>query len=236
MPNQRIRRCASMSSRSTTGTGASGSGTSDAIATIADRRGAAAACRPPRGGLRAWDAARACSPRPGRDRPARACQAARRASARRSPRSSCTSAQRPAEPTSTSVAPAMRWLCEVLAGLVDVELVMRVLEGRHREPARDQARDHLGEERGLAGAAPAREADDAHGRTYSSPAHCRLLAAGALASAYSAGCICPAAGGTPPLAASCSASHRLWCCFAQLTSTVPVPIASKAPSMPIVPM
>ena len=31
-------------------------------------------------------------------------------------------------------------------------------------------------------------------------------------------------------------SQRLWCSLAQLTSTVPEPIASKAPSMPIVPM
>ena len=39
-----------------------------------------------------------------------------------------------------------------------------------------------------------------------------------------------------PARAFCSSSQRLWCCLAQLTSTVPVPIASKAPSMPIVPM
>ena len=50
----------------------------------------------------------------------------------------------------------------ILAGLVDVEGVMGVLEGRDREPARHQAGDHLGQQRGLAGAAPAGEADDAH--------------------------------------------------------------------------
>ena len=33
-----------------------------------------------------------------------------------------------------------------------------------------------------------------------------------------------------------SSSHRLWCSLAQLRSTVPSPIASNAPSMPIVPM
>ncbi len=51
----------------------------------------------------------------------------------------------------------------ILARLVDIEGVMGVLDRRHREPARDQAGDHLDEERGLAGAAPAGEADDAHG-------------------------------------------------------------------------
>src|SRR5262245_11196691 len=55
----------------------------------------------------------------------------------------------------------------VFAGLIDVELVMRVLERRHRKPARDQARDRLAEERGLARAAVAREADDAHAALYS---------------------------------------------------------------------
>ena len=50
----------------------------------------------------------------------------------------------------------------ILARLVDVEAVMGVLERRYLEPARDDAGDHFGEERGLAGAAPAGEADDAH--------------------------------------------------------------------------
>src|SRR5262245_19462818 len=50
----------------------------------------------------------------------------------------------------------------VLAGLVDVEGVMGVLEGRYLEPAGDDTGDYLGEERGLARAAPAGEADDAH--------------------------------------------------------------------------
>ena len=51
----------------------------------------------------------------------------------------------------------------ILARLVDVEAEMGVLDGRDPMPARDEARDHLGEERGLARAAPAGEADDAHG-------------------------------------------------------------------------
>jgi hypothetical protein len=38
------------------------------------------------------------------------------------------------------------------------------------------------------------------------------------------------------LGAPSFSSHRLWCSFAQLRSTVPEPMASKAPSMPIVPM
>jgi len=48
-----------------------------------------------------------------------------------------------------------------------------------------------------------------------------------------AGCCCARCGGLP---ARTSSSHRLWCSLAQLTSTVPVPIASNAPSMPIVPI
>jgi len=50
---------------------------------------------------------------------------------------------------------------------------------------------------------------------------------------YAAGCCC-AKRGWPP--ARTSSSHRLWCSLAQLTSTVPAPIASNAPSMPIVPI
>src|SRR5437588_6532648 len=57
----------------------------------------------------------------------------------------------------------------ILAGLVDVEGVMGVLERRHRESPRDEAGDHPGEERGLAGTAPAGEADDAHGDMIAKP-------------------------------------------------------------------
>ena len=39
-----------------------------------------------------------------------------------------------------------------------------------------------------------------------------------------------------PMRACSSWSHSEWCCFAQLTSTVPSPIASNAPSIPIVPI
>src|SRR5262249_28134359 len=54
---------------------------------------------------------------------------------------------------------------------------------------------------------------------------------------YSAGCIFPLGGWalTSPLPSSLSA-HRLWCSFAQLTSTVPSHIASNAPSIPMVPI
>ena len=51
----------------------------------------------------------------------------------------------------------------VLARLVEVEAVMRVLDRRHPAAARDQARQRLGDQRGLARAAPAGESDDAHG-------------------------------------------------------------------------
>src|SRR5215471_7386843 len=50
----------------------------------------------------------------------------------------------------------------ILAWLVDVEAMMGVLERRYLEPPRDDAGDDLSEERRLAGAAPAGEADDAH--------------------------------------------------------------------------
>ncbi len=50
---------------------------------------------------------------------------------------------------------------------------------------------------------------------------------------YSAGATPPRL--TWPFSASLS-SHRLWCCRAQLTSTSPLPMASKAPCMPMVPM
>src|SRR6516165_3508400 len=50
----------------------------------------------------------------------------------------------------------------ILAWLVGVELMMGMLDGRQFQAAFDQHRDHLGDQRGLAGAAPACEADDAH--------------------------------------------------------------------------
>src|SRR5262245_38350865 len=39
-----------------------------------------------------------------------------------------------------------------------------------------------------------------------------------------------------PARAFSSSSQRMWCSLAQLRSTVPLPMASNAPSMPIVPM
>ena len=142
----------------------------------------------------------------------------------------------------------------ILAGLIDVEAVMSVLEGRDLKAPCDDAGDDFGEERSLAGAAPAGQADDAHAALYSSPKRARgdsesaaaiMKAPGNragrcisfLAGGYSAGCIFPFGGGAPtwPSALSCS-NHRLWCSFAQLTSTVPSHIPSNAPSIPIVPI
>src|SRR5213594_532823 len=55
----------------------------------------------------------------------------------------------------------------ILAGLVDIEPVVGVLEGGNRKPARHDTGNHFDEERGLARAAPAGEADDAHAMYYS---------------------------------------------------------------------
>ena len=50
----------------------------------------------------------------------------------------------------------------ILTRLVEVELVMRVLDQRHRKPVRDEARDQLLDERRLAAAGPAGESEYAH--------------------------------------------------------------------------
>src|SRR6185437_10193896 len=50
----------------------------------------------------------------------------------------------------------------VLAGLVDIEGMMGVLDRRDGEPARDQLRQEAHEEIGLAAAAPSRKTEDAH--------------------------------------------------------------------------
>jgi hypothetical protein len=50
----------------------------------------------------------------------------------------------------------------ILSGLIDVEGVMGVLERRYLKTARNETGNDFGEERGLSGAAPAGEADDAH--------------------------------------------------------------------------
>src|SRR5262249_26514912 len=57
----------------------------------------------------------------------------------------------------------------ILAGLVDVEAVMGVLERRDLKSACDDAGNDFGEERSLAGAAPAGQADNAHAALYSNP-------------------------------------------------------------------
>ena len=54
-------------------------------------------------------------------------------------------------------------LVEVLAGPVDVEIVMGVLEGRHAEAAPLELGDEPHDQRRLSRAAPAGEADHAHG-------------------------------------------------------------------------
>src|SRR4051812_20010071 len=121
----------------------------------------------------------------------------------------------------------------------------------------------MGEERGLARTAPTSEADDAHAGTIAgrrlpgavqregNPVGTCLRdfaesnapdgrppdASIGCAAGYSAACMRPSGGGalTWPLAISFSA-HRLWCCLAQFTSTVPSHIPSKAPSIPTVPI
>jgi tRNA 2-thiouridine synthesizing protein A len=54
----------------------------------------------------------------------------------------------------------------ILARPVEIELVMRVLHRRDLQAATDQNRDHLGDQRGLAGTAPSGETDNAHGITH----------------------------------------------------------------------
>src|SRR5438477_541350 len=56
----------------------------------------------------------------------------------------------------------MAMAIRVLAGLVDVELVMRVLDERHAKPFANRQRDDLLDERGLPAAAVSRDPDDLH--------------------------------------------------------------------------
>jgi len=51
----------------------------------------------------------------------------------------------------------------ILAGLVEVEAVMGVLERGYADAARNQARNELGDQCGFARPASAGETDDAHG-------------------------------------------------------------------------
>ncbi len=137
----------------------------------------------------------------------------------------------------------------ILAGLVQIEAMMGVLERGHPHPPRQQARNELGDQCGFAGAAPAGEADDAHG-TVLETVHGLLIAKRPAASRAFRGlcCRCYSAGVAAararawlsdsfgPTRAFSSVSQRLWCSLAQLRSTVPVPIASNAPSMPSEPI
>src|SRR5260221_11507191 len=58
----------------------------------------------------------------------------------------------------------------ILARLVDVEGVMRMLDEGNAQPARGEARDELLDERGLAAARPASEAEDLHTAIIFAPA------------------------------------------------------------------
>src|SRR5262245_52496347 len=55
----------------------------------------------------------------------------------------------------------------IFAGLIQIKAMMSVLERRDFQPARDQTRNQLGDQRGFAGTAPARETDNTHGPLYS---------------------------------------------------------------------
>ena len=154
------------------------------------------------------------------------------------PRSSCTRANRTAEPIITSVAPQSDGCA------------LPCRAGRHRsrdgrasgsifQPPRHQARDQFGQQCRLAEPLqPARPMTrmgpimaEAPGDKPGAPLRLQRRVN------YSAGCIRPDGGAaaTLPLAFS-SSSHRLWCCLAQFSSTVPSVIDSNAPSSPKVPM
>ena len=66
--------------------------------------------------------------------------------------------------TMTSLQPACAVPVGVLAGLVDVEAVVRVLDHRHPQAALHEARDELLDQRGLAAAGPSGETEDLHAR------------------------------------------------------------------------
>ena len=51
----------------------------------------------------------------------------------------------------------------ILARPIDLERVMRVLDERHAKPPRDDERNHLLDESGLATAGITRETEDFHG-------------------------------------------------------------------------
>jgi len=74
--------------------------------------------------------------------------------------------QRPAEARGDEhlAAPCVAVTERVLAPLVDLETVMGVLDQRYPQPARDEARNHLLDQGGLAAAGPAGETEDAHRR------------------------------------------------------------------------
>ena len=116
---------------------ACGSGWSDAIGNdMRVVRDASAACRRRRDRFQAWDAARACSPRSAPDRPATAARSRSRQARLRLVAQFMH--QRPAaRRTDQHLGRAGdAVLIGILAGLVDVEAVMGVLEGRHAQATR----------------------------------------------------------------------------------------------------
>ena len=58
----------------------------------------------------------------------------------------CIRAQRLADDIRTSAAPASRWVCQVLAGMIDVEGVVGMLDGRDPQAARREQRDQARQE------------------------------------------------------------------------------------------
>src|SRR5450755_2753907 len=125
----------------------------------------------------------------------------------------------------------------ILAGLVEVETVMGVLERGYADAARDQARNELGDQRGFARPTPAGETDDTHGFLIAKRPAARpgVFYRRRENARYSAGRMAWPWRGAAPSCVS-SSYQRLWRSLAQLTSTLPSAIASKAPSTPIVPI
>src|SRR5579883_1360616 len=54
----------------------------------------------------------------------------------------------------------------ILAGLIGIEIMMRMLDGRDAQAAPNEHRNDADQQRCLAGSAPARETDDAHDNLY----------------------------------------------------------------------
>jgi hypothetical protein len=59
--------------------------------------------------------------------------------------------------------PGLAVRVRILAGLVDVKGMMRMLDRGHTQASRREKQDHARQQRGLARAAPASDADHFHG-------------------------------------------------------------------------